>query len=106
MSIQIVGKDVEAEVEESVIELNRRRVGFLKDYGFRPNGHQYHVGLYVAPGELDSSDGLVQGFGDSVNAAMDDAFARGRKIANLTLEGIEKMETEIGASQAEEEING
>jgi len=106
MPVKIVGKEVEVVVSEQALELNGRRIGFFKDYSIRPNGYQYHVGVYVAGDKLHSSDGLIQGLGDSFEEAMAEAFASGRKKANAVLNGIEEMEAEIAASEAEEVANG
>lgn len=56
---------------------------------------RYHVGLYVGGSDLVGDGELIQGHGDTIESAIEQAFARGLSLAEKLVSGIEIMKDRL-----------
>jgi len=94
MAITVVDRRGDQTVEQDIL-LGSKKIGFVTPH-LAKGGKDLHVGLYVGSDKMSTPPGhLIQGFGNTVDEAVADAFETGRRDANDILDGIKTLFNEM-----------
>ena len=94
MNVEFKDERPVAETKQNIV-INGEIVGFMKSYlGERDGVLRFHCGF----DGVGRTNALIQGHGDTREAAMEQAIKAGRNHALSMLDGIDELEIKLGVN--------